>query len=146
MDLQRRRLHLQGLVDQSAEAVQETPLQEDGEDRAVNVRQIIKLIASGDINGAQEAFRAAAAKTSVGEVAQALGQASPRPAGTIVVGSSMHVYGNPFRGDTYSWRCGDCPWTANNYKTERNARRSADEHAGEHPGIRVRWITRPTGT
>lgn len=109
------------------------------------IREIIEQIAQGDIDLAQDIFKIAARRTSIGEVARALGRATPPPAGTIVVGPSMFVYANPFRGDTYSWRCGDCPWTANNYKTRRNAEKSAAKHAVEHPGIRVRWITRPIG-
>lgn len=108
-------------------------------------KTVIATIARGDIEAAQRAFRIAADKSSIGEVARALGEATPPPAGTIIVGSSTSVYANPFRGDTYSWRCGDCPWTANNYKTRRNAEKSAAKHAGEHPGIKVRWLTRPIG-
>jgi hypothetical protein len=109
------------------------------------VKTVISQIARGDIDTAQETFAAAARRTSVGEVARALGQATPPPAGTIIVGPSLIVYANPYRDDNYSWRCGDCPWTANNYKTRRNAEKSASKHAQEHPGIRVRWITRPVG-
>jgi hypothetical protein len=107
---------------------------------------VIAAITRGDIPAAQESFIAAARRSSVGEAARDLGKATPPPAGSIVVGSSMHVYANPFRGDTFSWRCGDCPWTANNYKTRRGAERSANEHAAEHPGIKVRWAHRPVGT
>jgi hypothetical protein len=110
------------------------------------VKTVISHIARGDIDAAQRAFKIAANNTSIGDVARALGQASPPPAGTIIVGSSMFVYANPFRGDTYSWRCGDCPWTANNYKTRRNAEKSAGKHAEEHPGIKVRWITKPVAS
>lgn len=109
------------------------------------VQQIIRQIAQGDIDAAQRAFMIAANKTSVSDVARALGKASHPPAGTIAVGQSLIVYANPYRDDNYSWRCGSCPWTANNYKTRRNAEKSANEHAGEHPGVRVRWITRPVG-
>jgi hypothetical protein len=118
-----------------------------GHDRkpAAGVRDVIAAIARGDIDTAQEAFRSLAQRTSVGEAAQTLGRAAHPPAGAIIVGTSMAVYANPFRGDTYSWRCGSCPWTANNYKTRRGAEKSADEHAGEHPGIKVRWLTRPIG-
>lgn len=104
---------------------------------------VIAAIARGDIEAAQRAFTIAAHKTSISEVTRALGKATPPPAGTIVVGPSLLVYANPYRDDNYSWRCGDCKWTANNYKTRRNAEKSAAKHAGEHPGIRVRWITRP---
>jgi hypothetical protein len=106
---------------------------------------VIAAIARGDLEAAQRAFTIAARKTSVGDVARALAQATPPPASTIVVGPSLIVYANPYREDNYSWRCGDCPWTANNYKTRRNAEKSANEHAGEHPGIKVRWLTRPAG-
>lgn len=109
------------------------------------IKTVIAAIARGDIDTAQEAFAAAARRSSVGEVARALCQATPPPPGTIVVGPSLIVYANPYRDDNYSWRCGSCPWTANNYKTDRNARRSAEKHAGEHPGIKIRWITRPIG-
>lgn len=109
------------------------------------VRQIIKQITQGDIDAAQRAFTIAARRTSVSDVARSLGRASHPPADTIVVGPSLIVYANPYRDDNYSWRCGTCPWTANNYKTRRNAEKSANEHAAEHPGIRVRWITRPIG-
>lgn len=110
------------------------------------VAAVIKQIAQGDIDTAQETFRIAMRHgMEAGAIARALGQTTSAPRGSIVVGSSMFVYANPFRGDTYSWRCGDCPWTANNYKTRRGAEKSANEHAGEHPGIRVRWITRPIG-
>jgi hypothetical protein len=112
---------------------------------AAGISAVIAAIAHGDIDTAQEVFRSAAERTSIGEIAQAAGKAVHPPAGTIIVGTSMAVYANPFRGDTYSWRCGSCPWTANNYKTRRGAETSASEHAGEHPGIKVRWITRPTG-
>lgn len=111
----------------------------------VAVREVIAAIARGDIDTAQEVFAAAARRTSVSEIAQALGRAVRPPAGTIAVGPSLIVYANPYREDNYSWRCGSCPWTANNYKTRRGAEKSADKHAGEHPGIRVRWITRPVG-
>lgn len=110
-----------------------------------DVTVIVKQIAQGDVDAAQRAFTIAANKTTISEVARALGRASHPPAGSIVVGPSLIVYANPYRDDNYSWRCGDCPWTANNYKTRRGAEKSADTHAEEHPGIRVRWITRPIG-
>jgi hypothetical protein len=105
---------------------------------------IIKAIARGDIDTAQEAFRTAAHKTSVGQAARAVCEATPPPAGTIIVGPALLVWANPFRDD-YGWRCGNCRWTASTYKTRRNAEKSANKHAGEHPGIKVRWITRPAG-
>jgi hypothetical protein len=109
------------------------------------VKTVISAITRGDIDTAQRAFTIAANKTTVSDVARALGRASHPPAGSIVVGPSLIVYANPYRDDNYSWRCGDCRWTANNYKTRRGAEKSASEHAGEHPGIKVRWITRPIG-
>jgi hypothetical protein len=109
------------------------------------VRQIIRLIAQGDIGTAQETFRIVARRTSASDIARALGTATKPPAGTIAVGPSLIVYANPYRDDNYSWRCGSCRWTANNYKTRRGAEKSSNEHAGEHPGIKVRWITRPIG-
>lgn len=109
------------------------------------IKTIIAAIARGDIDTAQRAFTIEARKTSPGAVARAVCQATQPPAGTIIVGPSMLVYANPYRDDNYSWRCGSCRWTANNYKTRRGAEKSANEHAGEHPGIKVRWITRPIG-
>jgi hypothetical protein len=106
---------------------------------------VIAAIARGNIDTAQELFAAAARRTSVSDIARAVAQAVLPPAGSIIVGPSMLVYANPYRDDNYSWRCGDCPWTANNYKTRRGAEKSANEHAGNHPGIKVRWITRPIG-
>lgn len=106
---------------------------------------VIAAIVRGDLDTAQRAFRTAAIQTSTSEITRALGRAVHPPAGTIIVGSSLYVYANPFRGDTYSWRCGSCTWTANNYKTRRGAEKSAAKHAEEHPGIRVRWVTRPVG-
>jgi hypothetical protein len=108
------------------------------------VKTVISQIARGDIDTAQEAFRSAANKTSVGDIARAVCQATPPPAGTIVVGPALLVWANPFRND-YGWRCGSCRWTASTYKTRRNAEKSANTHAEEHPGIKVRWITRPVG-
>lgn len=109
-----------------------------------DVAAIIKQIAQGDIDTAQETFRIAMRHgAEAGALARALGAATKPPAGTIAVGPSLLVYANPYRDDNYSWRCGDCPWTANNYKTRKGAEKSADKHAEEHPGIRVRWITRP---
>lgn len=105
---------------------------------------IIAAIARGDIDTAQDLFAAAARRTSVGEIARAVAKAAPPPAGSIIVGPAMLVWASPFRTD-YGWRCGNCRWTASTYKTDRNARRSAENHAEEHPGIRVRWITRPVG-
>jgi hypothetical protein len=110
-----------------------------------DAKAVIAAIARGDIDTAQRVFRSAAERTSISEIVQTVAKAAPPPAGSIIVGSSMNVYANPFRDDTYSWRCGSCPWTANNYKTRRGAERSANEHAGEHPRIRVQWITRPVG-
>ena len=109
-----------------------------------DVKAVIDAIARGDIDTAQRAFKIAADKTSAGDIARAASEASPPPAGTIIVGPAMLVWANPFRED-YGWRCGSCPWTAGLYKTRRNAEKSADKHAGEHPGIKVRWITRPIG-
>lgn len=109
------------------------------------IKAVIAAIARGDIDTAQDVFASAARRTSVSDIARAVCEAARPPAGTIAVGPSLLVYANPYRGDTYSWRCGSCPWTANNYKTDRGARRSGNEHAEEHPGIRVRWITRPIG-
>jgi len=105
---------------------------------------VIDAIARGDIDTAQHAFKIAAHKTSIGETTRAVSEASPPPAGTIIVGPAMLVWANPFRED-YGWRCGSCPWTAGLYKTRRGAEKSAAKHAGEHPGIKVRWLTRPAG-
>lgn len=110
-----------------------------------NVKAVIAAIARGDIDTAQEAFASAARRTSVSDIARDVCEATRPPAGTLVVGPSLLVYANPYRGDTFSWRCGSCPWTANNYKTRKGAEKSAGEHAEGHPGIRVRWITRPVG-
>lgn len=110
----------------------------------MSAKAIIAAIARGDINTAQRAFKIAADKTSVGHIARAVCEATPPPAGTIVVGPALLVWANPYRED-YGWRCGSCRWTAGLYKTRRNAEKSAARHAEEHPGIRVRWITRPTG-
>lgn len=108
------------------------------------VKTVIAAIARGDIDGAQRAFKIAADKTSVGDIARAVCQATPPPAGTIIVGPALLVWANPYRTD-YGWRCSACRWTASLYKTRRNAEKYADKHAEEHPGIRVRWITRPIG-
>ena len=109
-----------------------------------DVKRIIKHIAQGDNDAAQETFKIAMRHgAEAGALARALGKATPASRGTIIVGPSLLVYANPFRVEGYSWRCGSCPWTANNYKTRRGAEKSANEHAGEHPGIKVRWITRP---
>lgn len=112
-----------------------------------DVRQIIHQIAQGDLDGAQETFRIAMRRHGVeaGELARALGQATPPPRGSIIVGPSLLVYANPWRIDGYSWRCGNCRLTMNNYRTRRGAEKTAGEHAGEHPAITVRWITRPVG-
>jgi hypothetical protein len=109
-----------------------------------DAQTVIAAIARGDIDTAQRAFKIAADKTSIGDIARAVSEASPPPAGTIILGPAMLVWANPFRED-YGWRCGSCPWTAGLYKTRRNAEKSAATHAGEHPGIKVRWITRPVG-
>ena len=109
------------------------------------IKAVIAAIARGDIDIAQKLFATAARRSSAGEVTRAVAQAAPPPAGSIIVGPSLIVYANPYRGEGYSWRCGDCPWTANNYKTRRGAEKSANEHAGEHPGIHVRWTTKPIG-
>lgn len=62
-------------------------------------QSVIAAIARGDIDTAQRAFKIAADKTSVGEVARAVSEASPPPAGTIVVGPALLVWANPFRED-----------------------------------------------
>ncbi|MCC5582075.1 hypothetical protein IMZ11_41410 [Microtetraspora sp. AC03309] len=53
------------------------------------------------------------------------------PKHAIIWGFGVDVWGNPHRRD-YAWRCGDCPWTGSNYRTERGARSAATRHAGEH--------------
>lgn len=53
------------------------------------------------------------------------------PRGTVVVGFSIDVWGNPHR-DGYAWRCGDCPWTGSNYTTAPAAQHAAETHAADH--------------
>jgi hypothetical protein len=109
-----------------------------------DAKTVISAIARGDIDTAQRAFKIAADKSSVGEVARAVCEATPPPASTIIVGPALLVWANPYRED-YGWRCGSCRWTASTYKTRKNAEKSAATHAEQHPGIKVRWITRPIG-
>lgn len=91
---------------------------------SADAKAVIAAIARGDIEAAQRAFKIAADKASVGEIARAVSEAAPPPAGTIIAGPAMLVWANPFRED-YGWRCGSCPWTAGLYKTRRNAEKSA---------------------
>ncbi|MEV8635833.1 hypothetical protein AB0395_29675 [Streptosporangium sp. NPDC051023] len=53
------------------------------------------------------------------------------PPGMIVVGFGIDIWNNPHRDD-YAWRCGDCPWTASNYRSMTAARSAAEEHARDH--------------
>lgn len=53
------------------------------------------------------------------------------PAGVVIVGFGIDVWGNPYR-DGYAWRCGSCRWTGSNYLTARTAQSAADKHAAEH--------------
>ena len=53
------------------------------------------------------------------------------PQHTIAWGFGIDVWGNPHRYD-FAWRCGDCPWTGSNYKTDHGARDGAEKHAADH--------------
>lgn len=109
-----------------------------------SVQDIITALARGDIDGAQRAFTIAANKTSPGQVARAVCEATPPPPGVIVVGAASIVWANPFRDD-YGWRCGDCPRYENTHQSRGSAERAAGKHRQKHLGIKVRWITRPIG-
>ncbi len=111
-----------------------------------DVKQIIKHIAQGDIDAAQETYMLALRHgIEEHDLVVALARANPVPPGTIVAGPSLIVYANPFRADDYAARCGNCRTAFPGWPTPESVRRRAEKHAGEHPGIRVRWITQPTG-
>lgn len=65
------------------------------------------------------------------DLCKRLGATVDVPAGTVVWGSGIQVWGNPGRHD-HAWRCGSCPWTGSGYSTPHGAQRAAGKHAGEH--------------
>jgi hypothetical protein len=58
--------------------------------------------------------------------------AAPRP-GIVMVGLSVLVWGNPYRGGGHSWRCGSCPRTGVDYTSGQAALRAARDHIAKHP-------------
>ena len=106
-------------------------------------RRVVEAIHGGDLDCARR-LCATANKSKPENVKgffRKLGRAVHVPKGTVLHGSGVAIWGNPYRDD-YAWRCGGCPWTGSFYKTPQRARKAAIKHAAEHsPGLPVQEAT-----
>lgn len=107
------------------------------EDRpAVSAARILDAIRAGHLEVARGLFEAAVDlddEDSARVLVRQLADLVPVPPGTLLLGPSPLVWGNPFRPG-WSWRCGPCEPCTWNQGTERGARRAARKHiTGAHP-------------
>ncbi|MFD0884057.1 hypothetical protein ACFQ08_05745 [Streptosporangium algeriense] len=94
---------------------------------------ILDALDNRDLTAARDHFRRAVHSnpSAVTGLLKCLADAVTIPAETIVYGFGIDIWANPHRAD-YAWRCGDCPWTASNYRSMAAARSAAEEHAHDH--------------
>jgi hypothetical protein len=103
----------------------------------VSAVRILDAIRAGQVNLARDMFAAAVDMSddvAASALIRQLADRVPIPAGTVLLGPSPLVWGNPFRGG-WAWRCGPCDPDTWSDDTERRARRALARHIAEHhPG------------
>lgn len=106
---------------------------------AATVDAIADLLYARDLPGAKKLFDDAVHgdQTVVEPLVRQLAATTIVPSGVLVWGFGLDIWANPYRDpDERAWRCGDCPWTASHYKSDRAAQASAEQHVAEHHASR----------
>jgi hypothetical protein len=99
--------------------------------RAYGIEVMCQALDALDTSGLDEE----ATQEKLLALTNALAAAVPVPAGAVLFGESPEVWANPLRPG-WSWRCGCCRMTGNQYRTGFGGRREAQQHADEH-GVEV---------